>query len=89
MAHLYVVDSATFIPSQDPNVDPPVTIIGTVDGIAVTVQVWLSAVKQANQSGGFAAVKNLIAPIMLAQAVINSPAAPVAPVQLPTGSFTQ
>ena len=88
MAHTYVVTSATYIPGV-PGPDPLVTVVGTVDGEAVTVTLWLSAVQQAQASGGITAVKNLIAPIMLAQAVANTPPAPVAPVQLPTGTFVQ
>ena len=84
MAHTYVVLSATYMPGP---ADPQVTVVGTVDGADVTVQIWLSAIQQANQKGGLTAVKNLVAPIMLAQAIANIPPAPVAPVQLPTGTF--
>jgi len=87
VAHAYVVSSATYIPGSAP--DPQVTIVGTVDGIPVTVQTWLSAVTAANTAGGLAAVKNLVSPLMLAQAGINSPPAPVQPAQLPTGSWSQ
>ncbi|HZS43349.1 MAG TPA: hypothetical protein VFA52_04000 [Candidatus Paceibacterota bacterium] len=87
--HTYVVSSASYVPLNDPNADPLVTIVGTVDGVDVTVQIWLSAIKQAAQSGGMAAVKNLIAPIMLNQALINNPPPPQQPVQLPTGTFVQ
>jgi len=86
MAHTHVVSSATYMPGP---ADPQVTIVGTVDGIDVTVQIWLSAIQQAQQKGGLTAVKNLVAPIMLAQSIVNQPPAPVAPVQLPTGTFTQ
>lgn len=88
MAHTYVVTSDSYIPGV-PGPDPLVTVIGTVDDIPVTVTLWLSAVQQAFQSGGGPAVKNLIAPIMLAQSIVNSPPSPVAPVQLPTGTFVQ
>ena len=88
MAHVYVVSAATYVPGI-PGPDPSVTVVGTVDGISVSVQVWLSSIQQANTQGGLTAVKNLVAPIMLAQSVVNSPPAPVAPVQLPTGTFTQ
>ncbi len=87
MAHTYTVSSATFIPNSAP--DPQVTIVGDVDGVGVLVTTWLSAIQQANTAGGITAVKNLIAPLMLAQAIINNPPAPQAPAQLPTGSFTQ
>lgn len=83
MAHIYVVSSSTYIPGP---ADPQVTIVGTVDGVAVTATCWLSALRQANQSGGVAAVKNLIAPIMFAAL---PPPPPAAPVELPTGTFTQ
>lgn len=88
MPHTYVVVSATYIPGI-PGPDPLVTVKGTVDGIDVEVTVWLGAVQQAQQAGGLAAVKNLIAPIMLAQAIANQPPAPQQPVQLPTGTFSQ
>ncbi len=88
MSHVYVVSSATYIPGV-PGPDPLVTIVGTVDGIDVIVQVWLSSLQQAKQLGGLTAVKNLVAPIMLAQSIVNSPPTPTAPVELPTGTFTQ
>lgn len=88
MAHTYIVTSATYIPGV-PGPDPLVTVVGSVDGVSVTVTVWLSALQAANQAGGLPAVKNLVAPIMLAQAALNSPPAPQAPVQLPTGTFSQ
>lgn len=87
MAHAYVVTSATYIPGSA--ADPQVTIVGSVDGIPVTVQLWLSAVLAANTAGGLTAVKNLVAPLMLAQAQINAPPAPAQPAQLPTGSWSQ
>lgn len=87
MAHIYVVTSDSYVPGV-PGPDPLVTIVGTVDGIDVAVTVWFSAVQQAFAQGGGPAIKNLIAPIMLAQSILNSPPAPVAPVQLPTGTFT-
>jgi hypothetical protein len=87
MANTYVVSSASYIAGSAP--DPLVTIIGSVNGIAVTVTVWLSALVQANTAGGLTAVKNLIAPIMLSQSAQNAPPAPTVPTQLPTGTFTQ
>ncbi|MGH9452366.1 MAG: hypothetical protein ACRD2O_00170 [Terriglobia bacterium] len=84
--YVYVVTSASYIPGPT---DPTVTIVGSVDGVPVTVQVWLSAIQQAQASGGMTAVKNLVAPVMLAQARQNAPPAAVAPVELPTGTFTQ
>jgi hypothetical protein len=88
MAHVYVVTSSTYVLGV-PGPDPLVTVVGSVDGIPVTVQVWLSALAAALAQGGVAAVKNYIAPIMLAQSVSNSPPVQVTPTQLPTGTFTQ
>jgi hypothetical protein len=87
VAHAYVVSSATYIPGS--SADPAVTIIGTVDGVPVTVETWLSAITAANTAGGLTAVKNLVSPLMLAQAGINVPQAPIQPAQLPTGSWSQ
>lgn len=89
MAHAYVVTSATYVPGP---ADPQVTVVGTVDGVDITIQVWLSALTKAWGAGGSAgltAVKNLVSPIMLAQAQINNPPAPQAPASLPTGSWSQ
>lgn len=86
MAHAYVVTSATYIPGSSS--DPVVTVVGSVDGIPVTVQVWLSAVQQA-EAISMAALKNFISPIMLAQAQANQPPAPTPAAQLPTGSWSQ
>lgn len=88
MAHTYIVSSAQYVAGV-PGPDPLVTIVGSVDGIAVTVQVWLSALAAANTAGGLTAVKNFVAPLMLAQSIANSPPALVAPTQLPTGTFSQ
>jgi hypothetical protein len=90
MSHVYVVTSSSYIPSvAGIPPDPAVTVIGSVDGIAVTVTFWLSAVTAAFNEGGQSAVNNLIAPVMLAQSILNSPPPPVIPTQLPTGTFTQ
>ena len=86
MSHVYIVTSANYTPGT---ADPQVTVVGTVDGIPVTVQAWLSAIVAASTAGGITAVKNLVAPLMLAASVVVSPPTPVAPVQLPTGTFTQ
>lgn len=88
MAHTYVVSSAQYVAGV-PGPDPLVTIVGSVDGIAVTVTIWLSALAATNTAGGLTAVKNLVAPLMLAQSIANSPPALVAPTQLPTGTFSQ
>jgi len=85
--HNYVVTSATYAP--DSASDPIVTIVGTVDGIDVTVKIWLSAIDQIRAKGGLAAVKNLVSPFMLDQAIKNNPPVPIPPVNLPTGSWTQ
>lgn len=87
MAHTYIVTKATYVPGSAP--DPTVTIVGTVDGTPVTVQIWRSAIQQANTAGGIAAIKSLVSPIMLNQATINNPPAPISPVSLPTGSWAQ
>ena len=88
MADTYVVANASYIAGV-PGPDPIVTIVGSVDAVPVTVQIWLSAITQANAAGGLTAVKNLVAPIMKAQALLNQPPAPTVPTQLPTGTFTQ
>jgi hypothetical protein len=87
MAHTYVVTSNSYTPGV-PGPDPLVTIIGTVDGIAVTVQVWKSAYDAARLIS-LAALEALVAPIMLAQAQINQPPAPSVPVNQITGTFIQ
>lgn len=90
MAHTYVVSSASYIPDSNPNADPTVTIVVTVDGTPVTVQIWLSAIQQAQSAGGMTAVKNLVAPVMLDAATrIQNQSSPTAPTQLPTGTFSQ
>jgi len=83
MAHTYNVQSATYLPGS--SADPQVTIVGTVDGIAITCFTWLSVLAAANTQGGLPAVKNVVAPLMLAQV----PPPPTAPTQLPTGTFVQ
>lgn len=93
MAHTYVVTSSTYQPGV-PGPDPMVSIVGTVDGVDGSIQVWLSAIQQVFQAagGGVAgrqAVMNFVAPLMLAQAIANQPPAPTPVVQLPTGTFTQ
>lgn len=88
MANSYVVTSATYIAGSA--TDPLVTIVGTVNSVAVTVTCWLSALTQANTAGGLTAVKNLVSPIMLsAYNLIIAAATPTAPTQLPTGSWSQ
>lgn len=75
MAHTYVVNNNT---AQD----DLATLTGTVDGIPVTVQYWVSHVK----SFTLAQAKTFIAGLMLAAAM---PAAPQPVAQLPTGTFSQ
>lgn len=75
MAHTYVVTSNTAVGDQ-------ATLVGTVDGIPVSVNYWVSHV----QPMTLAQAKTFIAGLMLAQAIPNAPA-PVA--QLPVGTFTQ
>ena len=87
--HTYVVTSATAVGDV-------ATIVGTVDNvpttgpIAVSITMNLSAIQQANASGGLAAVKSLVAPQLLAAAIANGlpTAAPPNVTQLPTGTFT-
>jgi hypothetical protein len=88
--HVYVVSQATAVGDV-------ATIVGTVDTVpssgpvAVQIQMNLSAITQANTSGGITAVKNLVAPQMLSAALAAGlPAVAAASVtQLPTGTFTQ
>ena len=83
MANTYSVISSEYFPN--PAGDPPVTIVGTVNGVPVTVQIPLSVLANAQLAGGITAVKNVVAPVMLAAV----PVTPVLPTQLPTGTFTQ
>lgn len=85
MAHTYIVISNTYVPGV-PGPDPLVTIVGSVDGIPVTVQLWKSAYDQA-RTVSIAALEALVAPIMLAQSVVNQPPAPTLPVNQVTGTF--
>lgn len=88
--HLYVVSSATAVGDV-------ATITGTVDSvpttgpIPVTITMNLSAITAANTQGGITAIKNLVAPQMLAAAINGGLPTTAPPVitQLPTGSFTQ
>lgn len=83
MAHTYVVTSNSYVPGP---ADPIVTIVGSVDGIPVTITLWLSAYNQAN-AAGLGALEALVAPLMLAQAIINNPPPPAPPVNQITGTF--
>lgn len=83
MAHTYVVTSNSYIPGP---ADPQVTIVGTVDGVSVTVTLWKSAYDQARLVS-LAALETLVAGLMLAQAQIIQPPAPVTPVNQITGTF--
>lgn len=83
--HTYTVTSNSYVPGV-PGPDPIVTIIGSVDGFSVTVQLWKSAYDQA-AAQGILALEALVAPLMLAQAIANQPPAPVAPVGQVTGTF--
>jgi hypothetical protein len=73
--HTYIVTSNTAQGDK-------ATLVGTVDGVAVTVEYWVSHV----QGMTLAQAKNFAAGLMLAAAF---PAAPVNVTQLPTGTFTQ
>jgi hypothetical protein len=83
MSHTYIVTSNSYIPGPP---DPQVTIVGSVDGIAVTVTVWKSAYDTA-RANGIPALEALVAPVMLAQSIINSPPPPQLPVNQITGTF--
>jgi hypothetical protein len=87
VAHTYTISSATYVPGSA--ADPQVTVVGTVDGVAVTIQLWLSAISAAFTSGGVTAVKNLVAGLMLAQSGLASVPTSVPAATLPTGSFSQ
>jgi len=87
VAHAYTISSATYVPGSA--ADPQVTVVGTVDGIAVTVQLWLSAITAAYTSSGVTGVKNLVASLMLAQSGLASAPTSVPAATLPTGSFSQ
>jgi hypothetical protein len=84
MAHTYTVTSNSFVPGSAP--DPVVTIVGSVDGAPVTITLWKSAYDQANAQG-LVALENLVAPLMLAQAIANNPPPPQPPVNQITGTF--
>ena len=75
MAHTYVVTSNTAVGDL-------ATLVGTVDGIAVSVSYWVSHVQPMTNANA----KNFIAALMLAQAI---PSAPITVAQLPVGTFTQ
>lgn len=83
MSHTYTVTSNSFVPGP---ADPQVTIVGSVDGAPVTITLWKSAYDQANVQG-LAALEALVAPLMLAQALINNPPPPAPPVNQITGTF--
>lgn len=85
MAHTYVVTSNSFVPGV-PGPDPLVTIIGSVDGVEVAVQLWKSAYDQA-RAISIAALEAVVAPLMLAQAQVNQPPPAVQPVNQITGTF--
>lgn len=93
MANIYNVISSSYFPGV-PGPDPLVTIVGTVDtspatnAVPVTVQTLLSNLKNA-RAISLQAVKNVVAGLMLQQYILNLPPAPVAPVELPNGTFTQ
>lgn len=62
MANAYTITSVQLTPST--LADPPVLIFGTVNGVAVQVQVWHS-VYQAN-SGTAVGFQNWVSPLLLA-----------------------
>lgn len=74
MAHTYVVTSQIFVPGSSP--DPAVTILGTVDGTAVTVQTWFSVI---NQPTALSYI-NAVTPLMLAAFNALQKSNPVPPI---------
>lgn len=86
MSHIYTITSTFYTPGSAP--DPIVSIVGDVDGLAMTVTTWLSAYSTA-QAQGTPALKNLAVSLMLPvwQAANPPPSQP--PVGLLTGTFTQ
>jgi hypothetical protein len=84
MAHVYVVTSNSFVPGP---ADPQVTIVGTVDGTAVTVTMWKSAYDQ-HRAIGLASLEAVVAQLMLTAALAIAPPAAVQPVNQITGTFT-
>ena len=75
MAHTYVIQS---VKQQSGGSDPPVVITGTVDGVQVSSQTWLS-VYTANGSTAIAAQNFCISQLLAAFNAIQTPAPPNAP----------
>lgn len=75
MPHTYVVASNTAVGDY-------ATLVGTVDGIPVTVNYWVSAISGAT----LAQAKTFVAALMLT--ALPAPP-PVTVSQLPVGTFTQ
>ena len=83
MAHTYVVQSQTF---QTPGTtgptaavpDPPMILLGTVDGTQVTVNTWYSVLHQPTAI----AYQNAVSPLMLAAWTALQPAGTLPPASL-------
>ena len=84
MSHVYVVTSDSYVPGP---ADPLVTIVGSVDGIPVTVTMWKSAFDQ-HRAISLASLEAVVAQLMLAAANVIAPPAAVPPVNMITGTFT-
>jgi hypothetical protein len=83
MAHNYTTTSATYLSNSSS--DPIVTVVGSVDGIPGTFQIYLSAINQAFAKSGNQGLIALVSPIMLALAY---PPQPAPPANLQTGSWS-
>lgn len=82
MANVYAITSMKYVAGP---ADPMVTVTGTVNGVAVTCSVWLSAINQAATAVAF---QSLVGPPMLAAYNAANPPAPTAVVPS-VSSFTQ
>lgn len=82
--HTFVVTGNSYVPGP---ADPQVIIVGTVDGVPVTLTLWKSAYDQANAQG-LVALEALVAPLMFAAFQQAQPPVPQAPVNQITGTFT-
>jgi hypothetical protein len=78
MAHTYVVATNTAIGDT-------ATLTGSVDGIPVTIQYYLSAL----QGMTLGQAKTFVANLMLQAAIPNAPISVASVTNLPIGTFTQ
>jgi hypothetical protein len=63
MTHTYVVTNCTYTTIGDPN--PLCLLEGTVDGVRSACGIFYALIAQANAVGGSAAVKLVLAPVLL------------------------